>query len=189
VSSTKEIRVWDALVRIFHWVLVPAFFIAYFTEDDFLSLHAWAGYTIVGLLVFRVVWGLIGSRHARFSDFVYSPRIVIQYLKDTLQFKAKRYIGHNPAGGAMIVAILVSLALTTITGLMVYGVAEDLGPLASTLSGLDEFWEDVFEEIHEFFANFTLFLVLIHVAGVVFESLLHRENLVRSMVTGYKRDV
>ena len=89
----------------------------------------------------------------------------------------------------MIVTILVSLALTTLTGLMVYGVAEDLGPLASTLSGLDEFWEDVFKEIHEFFANFTLFLVLIHVAGVVFESLLHHENLVRSMVTGYKRNV
>jgi cytochrome b len=187
MPRTDTIKVWDPLVRLFHWALVAAFTIAFITEDDFLTLHTWAGYTVLGLLLVRMLWGLIGPRYARFSDFVRSPATVLGYLKDLLRLKAKRYIGHNPAGGAMIVLLLISLVLTTITGLAVYGAGENAGLLAGWLGQAGEFWAKIFEEVHEFFANFTLLLVVIHVAGVLFESLLHRENLIKAMLNGYKR--
>ncbi len=183
---SKEIKVWDPAIRIFHWSLVSAFTIAYVSEDDFMTIHSYAGYTIIGLLVFRLVWGLIGTRHARFSDFVCSPSDTLNYLKDMTVLKAKRYLGHNPAGGAMIVALLVSLSLTTLTGLGVYGI-EGAGPLAGWLAGASEFAKDAMEEIHEFFANFTLLLIGIHLAGVVLGGIFHGENLVRAMFTGNKQ--
>lgn len=187
MKHKQSIKVWDPLVRLFHWLLVTAFVVAYVTEDDFMRLHVWAGYLLIGLLVFRVLWGLVGSGHARFSDFVYPPREVLRFLKETLFFRAKRYLGHNPAGGAMIIALLLSLTMTSLTGLLTYGVEEAAGPLAPWVGGTGEAWGEAFEETHEFFANFTLLLVFIHVVGVLVESALHRENLVRAMFTGYKR--
>ncbi len=185
--NAEHVKVWDPLVRTFHWTLAGAFAIAYLTEGDILSLHVWAGYTILGLLLFRIFWGLVGTRYARFSSFVFSPSQVWSYVKDTLSFRARRYIGHNPAGGAMIVLLLASLLVTVVTGLVLYGAEEHAGPLASLSSSLGEDWGEAYEEVHEFFANFTLVLVLVHVAGVLVESLIHRENLVRAMWTGYKR--
>jgi cytochrome b len=185
--AVEQVKVWDPLVRVFHWALVVSFFTAYLTEDDVLTLHVWAGYAVLGLVVFRILWGLVGTRHARFSDFVYSPRAVRAFLKDTLLLRAKRYLGHNPAGGAMIVLMLISLVLTTLTGLMVYGAAENAGPLAGWLGQLGEEGGDVFEAVHEFLANLCMMLVAIHVVGVLVESLVHRENLVRAMWNGRKR--
>ena len=187
MNDTNEIKVWDPLVRIFHWSLASAFFIAYLTEDDWMDVHAYAGYTIAGLVAFRLVWGLIGTRHARFGDFVRSPRDVLAYLKDMALFHPKRYLGHNPAGGAMVVALLVSLVITVLTGISVYGAEESAGPLAGVLANAPEFVGEVTEELHEFFANFTLFLVVLHVVGVVLAGLQHGENLVRSMINGKKR--
>lgn len=184
--NSESVKVWDPLVRVFHWVLVVAFFTAYFTEEDLMDVHVLAGYTVLGLVLFRILWGLVGTRHARFSDFVFRPATVMQYLRDIFALHPKRYLGHNPAGGLMIVLLLISLLATTLLGLGVYALEEGAGPLAGMLAGAGEVWEDVFEETHEFFANFTLFLVVVHVAGVVVESLLHGENLVRSMVTGRK---
>lgn len=181
------VKVWDPLVRIFHWTLVLAFFIAYITEEDFLTLHTYAGYTVLGLIVLRIIWGVIGTKHARFRDFVYSPQKIKTFLKDTLFLRAKRYLGHNPAGGAMITLLLISLLITTVSGIIVLGAEEQAGPLASWFSQDQSIWGDIFEEIHEFFANFTLFLVFIHVAGVIIESLIHKENLVKSMIDGMKR--
>lgn len=183
-TQSPMIKVWDPLVRVFHWTLVVAFLTAYVTEEDFLSIHSFAGYTVFGLLLFRIIWGFIGTRHARFRDFVYSPATIKQFIKDTLLMRARRYIGHNPAGGAMIILMIASLLITTVSGMAVYGAEEQLGPMANWFShGL---WGDIFEELHEFFANFTLLLVLVHVSGVVFESLVHRENLAKSMITGLK---
>lgn len=213
-NDAKRVRVWDPLVRIVHWILVVGFFVAYFTEDDFLTLHVWAGYTVGALVVMRVLWGFVGPRHARFSDFLYGPREVWRYLIDLLAFRAKRHLGHSPAGGAMVLALLVGLAATVWSGLEFYAVEENAGPLASLSSdrmalnvlanetekkqdgghkdaeeredreGEDgEFWE----EIHETLSNLMLALILLHIAGVLFASVVHRENLVRSMVTGYKR--
>ena len=187
MKSQAMVKVWDPLVRSFHWLLVIAFFTAYFTEDDFLSVHVFAGYSVLGLILFRLLWGLVGTRYARFSSFVTRPRIAWQYLKDTLFFRAKRYLGHNPAGAAMIVLLLLSLLLTTLTGLAIYGASESAGPLAGWLGNIGETGEDVIKEVHEFFANFSVVLVVIHVGGVIFESLAHRENLVRAMFNGYKK--
>ncbi len=179
-----SVRVWDPLVRVFHWSLVLFFLTAYLSEDDFESLHVWSGYTVAALLAFRLVWGLIGSRHARFSDFVKSPRKVMQYLRDIPGGRAKRYLGHNPAGGAMIVALLCFIAGTVIFGMATLGADEGAGPLAG--SWLASFDEHTLKEIHEFFANGTLMLVFLHVAGVIFSSIHHRENLARAMVNGRK---
>lgn len=186
MHQQREINVWDPLVRVFHWTLVGAFAVAWLTEDDYMTLHSYAGYLIAGLLLFRLFWGLLGPRYARFSDFVKSPATVIDYLKDLVKFRARRYIGHNPAGGAMIVVLLLSLIATAVTGMLAYG-AVGSGPLAGFYLTQASYGSEFLEEVHEFFANFTLFLVVVHVGGVAFESLLHRENLVRSMFTGLKR--
>lgn len=186
-NSKNTIKVWDPFVRVFHWTLALAFIIAYVTEEDFLSIHSFAGYTIISLILLRIIWGLIGTRYARFSEFIYSRQTITQFLKDTLRLKAKRYIGHNPAGGAMIMLMIVSLLLTTLTGLAVYGAEEQLGPMADLFSNANSMWGELFEETHEFLANFTLLLVFIHIAGVVVESLIHKENLAKSMIHGRKK--
>jgi cytochrome b len=183
----KTVSVWDPLVRVFHWTLVAAFLTAYLVEDDWLGLHVLAGYTVLGLVLFRLVWGVIGSRHARFTDFVRSPAAVLAYLKDVVRVHARRYVGHNPAGGAMVIALLGSLVFTAVTGLALYGHGEFSGPLAGLMQGVPDWLGNALEETHEFFANFTLLLVVLHVAGVMLASLQHGENLVRSMFTGRKQ--
>jgi len=183
MKSQALIKVWDLPLRIFHWLLVIGFFIAYLTEDDLLTIHVWAGYLVSGLLVFRLIWGFIGNDYARFSNFLCSPAKSIAYVKDLIALKTQRYIGHNPAGAAMIVLLLISLLATVITGFAVYGADQAAGPLAAIGSANEKMWE----EVHEFFANFTLILVLVHVAGVAIESYIHRENLAKAMVHGFKK--
>lgn len=183
----KMVRVWDPLVRFFHWSLAASFLVAFLTEDDLLVVHVWAGYIIFGLILVRLIWGFVGPRHARWSDFIKEPGEIMAYLKDVLRFRALRHLGHNPAGGAMVVALLVSLIATGLSGLAVYGAQELSGPLAPMFSGLSEGWAHLLEDVHEVLANLTLLLVLLHLAGVVFASLQHRENLVRGMITGLKR--
>jgi cytochrome b len=130
--SKNIVSVWDPLVRIGHWTLVVAFFTAYFTEENFLTQHVWAGYIVGVVVLFRIVWGFIGSKHARFSNFIYSPAKVFAYLKNLLARKPQHYIGHNPAGGAMVIALLLSLAATTFTGMKLYAVEENEGPFTIT---------------------------------------------------------
>ncbi|WP_299879999.1 cytochrome b/b6 domain-containing protein [uncultured Cocleimonas sp.] len=205
-----EIRVWDILVRLFHWSLVVIFFISYFTGDEEDLIHIYTGYVVLGLIVFRLLWGIIGSKHARFSDFLYSPTSVIKYLKGLMRGKPQHYVGHNPAAGWMVIALLLSLFVTTISGLKVYAVEEGKGPLASVTTEFsiistanaddddrynnddnekggdknsDEFWE----ELHEASANFTFLLIFLHVAGVIVASKLHKENLIKAMITGKKK--
>ena len=184
--TTNTVRIWDPFVRFFHWVLVGAFVVAYVSEDDYLDIHTTAGYTVLTLVALRVVWGFIGSRHARFKDFVRPPGEALGYVKDTFLGRARRYLGHNPAGGLMIVAMLLSLLATTVSGAALLGVEESAGPLATLMAGVSHGFEEGLEEMHEFFANFTVALVLGHVLGVLVESLFHRENLVRAMFTGNK---
>lgn len=181
------VRVWDPLVRLFHWGLAASFAIVFLTEDDLLAVHVWTGYAILGLIVVRLLWGFVGSRHARWPDFVKEPSEIIAYLKDAVRFRAARYLGHNPVGGAMAVALMVCLTATGLTGLAVYGAQELSGPLAPLLSDLSEEWAHTLEEVHEVLANLTLLLVFLHLAGVALTSLQHRENLVRAMITGIKR--
>jgi len=186
-SDTPTVKVWDPLVRLFHWSLVAAFALAYLTEDDWLGVHTTAGYVVLGLVGFRLAWGVVGTRYARFSSFVRRPRAVLAYLRDMIGGRERRHLGHNPAGAAMILALLGALLITGATGLAVYGIEPGAGPLAGWLAGAGHGWEEFFEQTHEFFANLTLALVGLHVAGVVLTGWRHGENLVRAMVTGRKR--
>ena len=183
----NTVRVWDPLVRVFHWTLAAAFLTAWLVEDDWLGLHVLAGYTVLGLVLFRLAWGVLGTSHARFTNFVRSPSAVLTYLKDVIALRARRHLGHNPAGGAMVIALLVSLVCTAVSGLALYGHGEFSGPLTGLMQGAPVWLGNALEETHEFFASFTLLLVVLHLAGVALASLQHDENLVRSMITGRKR--
>jgi len=182
----NEVRVWDPFVRIFHWSLVLTFTVAYLSGEELEVLHNNAGYAVLGLVLLRIVWGFVGTRHARFRDFIYPPAVVKGFLQDTLRQRARRYLGHNPAGGAMIVVMLLSLIVTTVTGIAYYGIEDSAGPLAM-LAGSPEWAGEMLEEVHEFFANLMVLLVVVHIIGVIMEGRLHQENLVRSMLNGRKR--
>lgn len=172
-SASETVKVWDVLVRIFHWSLVALFATAFITGEHSETIHIRAGYGVLALVGVRILWGFVGTRHARFTDFVYRPATVLGYMRDAALFRARRYLGHNPAGGAMVLALLASLVVTGASGV--------------TMT-LDSFWgQKWIEEIHEAAAHATLILIGLHVAGVVFSSLSHGENLVRSMITGRKR--
>ncbi len=179
----KSVRVWDPLVRVFHWTLVLSFAVAWVSADEFDTLHFWAGYTIAALVAFRVVWGIIGTRHARFTDFIYRFSTIKSYLIDLAALRPKHYVGHNPAGGLMVVILLLSLALLTFTGMASVAI-DGIGPLAGTwVESISGHW---MEDIHEAVANLVLAFVLFHIAGVLVSSLVHGENLVRAMINGKK---
>ena len=173
VTPSATIKVWDPFVRVFHWSLATLFLGAYATGENAGQVHIAAGYAIAGLIALRIGWGLVGPRHARFSNFVRSPREVLTYLRDVIMFRAPRYLGHNPAGGVMIIALLVLLLGTGLTGY---------------LMTTDVFWGAKWiEEVHEALANLTVGLIVFHVVGVLISSLKDGENLVKSMITGWKR--
>jgi cytochrome b len=173
IQSPATVRVWDPLVRIFHWSLVGLFTFAFLTGDEWQKPHEVAGYTIAGLIAFRVVWGLIGSRYARFASFIYRPSTVAGFLADTMRMKARRYLGHNPAGGMMVAGLLLAIVGISLSGWMMT---------------TDAYWGVGWvEELHEAAAFTALGLVALHVGGVIVASFEHGENLVRAMVTGRKR--
>lgn len=197
MQQFSTVKVWDISIRIFHWTLVIAFFVAYLSGDELETVHTYAGYYILGLLLYRVIWGLFGTRYARFSSFLFTPTQILAYLKSMFAGKADRYLGHNPAGSVMVFMLLISLVITTWTGLELYA-TEGKGPLAENImsvnsvayangnerhGGNEEFWE----ELHEVFSNLTLLLVGLHILGVLFSIRLHKENLVKAMITGRKR--
>lgn len=203
-TDTATVRVWDPLIRIGHWVLVAAFATAYLTQGEPEWLHTSAGYAIAATVALRILWGVVGPRRARFADFVTGPGRIFRYLRDLLSGRAERHLGHSPAGGAMTVALLAALALTALSGMATLAVEEGQGPLAGIVTtqtlpawadGDDDHDEDggsgeageAFEEIHEVAANATLLLILLHVAGVLWASRAHGENLVRAMIDGHKR--
>ncbi|AAN57448.1 cytochrome b/b6 domain-containing protein [Shewanella oneidensis MR-1] len=185
-NMQQTINVWDPLIRIFHWSLVGFFTLAYLTEgeDEWMNIHSYAGYSILTLLVFRLLWGVIGTHHARFNHFITRPSIAWTYLKQLFSGNAKDYIGHNPAGALMIIALITSIAVAGFSGMALYA-TDSQGPLATSFFAT---WpEGALKEVHEFFANFSLFLIATHIGGVIVSSLLHKENLIRAMVTGKKQ--
>jgi cytochrome b len=167
-----SVPVWDRFVRVFHWATAVLVLIAYLTTDDARALHEMAGYAVLALVSARVVWGLIGTRHARFVNFVAGPRAVMAYLSDLAHGRAPRYLGHNPAGGTMIV-VLLALVL----------VVAGSGWLSETDAFFGVPWVD---HLHHISAHVLLVLIGLHVAGVAISSWLHRENLVLAMLTGRK---
>jgi cytochrome b len=171
-ARSDRTLVWDLPTRVFHWLLAATFAGAYLTSDGerLRDVHMLLGYTAAGLVAFRVLWGVVGTRYARFTSFPLSPRAVIDYLRSLLVLSPRHYIGHNPAGSWAILGMLALIAGTALTG---WANAIEVGPA----------W---MEDVHEVIANATLALVVVHVGAVIVSSLLHRENLPRSMVTGYK---
>ena len=170
-EATPSVRVWDPVVRLFHWTLVAAVATAFLAEEGG-RLHDAAGYLVLALIAVRMVWGLLGPGHARFASFVAGPTAVVRYLAGLARGRPQRFLGHNPAGAVMILALLAALT-----------VAAGSGWLMTT----DRFWGvEWLEELHEGSAWFVLALVGVHVLGVVVSSILHRENLVRAMITGRK---
>jgi cytochrome b len=210
----KTVKVWDLFVRFFHWSLVAGVVVQLATAEDMKNIHAKVGYVIVVLLILRIIWGLVGSTHARFVDFIYPPADILDYLKGLIQRRPRHYIGHNPAGGAMVCALLLSLVLTTLAGLKTLG-AEGKGPLALQPSNImTRAWADddphrsaemgksaqnphshagnkaqvhFWKEIHETLVGITLFLIGLHICGVIASSYVHRENLILAMITGKKK--
>lgn len=171
--AAAAIRVWDPFVRMFHWGLVLSFAIAWLSSENSGRLHELAGYAAAGLVAARVVWGLVGERYARFSQFVRSPAAIAAYLKAIAAGSEPRYLGHNPAGGAMIVVLLGATAATAISG---------------WLLTTDAYWGSTdMQRLHSLLADALLLLVLAHLSGIALASLRHQENLVRAMVTGLKR--
>ncbi len=203
-SASGEIRVWDLSIRLFHWSLVFCFALAYITGEAELFFHSWPGYVILGLLAYRVMWGLVGTRYARFSDFVKGPAETLRYLRSLLSRHPIHYYGHNPAGGWMVVLLLLVIAVTVWSGVELEA-TEGRGLLAGegvTLvspaqakgddrrRGAEHEWSEAagewWEEVHEAAAGLALALVVIHLLGVIVSSVLHRENLVWAMLTGKK---
>jgi cytochrome b len=218
----KTVKVWDLFVRLFHWLLVAGIISQLVTAEHSKNVHVSIGYIIIILLILRFIWGIVGSRHARFTDFIYSPVDVLTYLKRLIKGRPRHYIGHNPAGGAMVCALLVILLLTGLTGLITLG-AEGKGPLArysqyttayaraddhplrddddaSRHGNKGEHENDLhshagnkaqahyWKEVHEILAGISLFLIGLHICGVLASSYVHRENLILAMITGKKKE-
>lgn len=214
MSGGNEIKVWDPAVRTFHWSLVFFYFLTYASGEGSETLHAYAGYIVIGLILFRIVWGFIGTRHARFSDFLYGPKATLLYIRGFIAGRPKHYLGHNPLGGWMAVILMLSVLGASWSGLELYA-ADGHGPLASNVTGnvvhtsgllirdaradddekerdrrkskgRDKKAKDFWEDIHEALANFSMFLVFLHIFGVLLASKVHDEKLVKAMITGYK---
>ena len=189
--QTIEVRVWDPFVRIVHWALAATVLTAWMFDEP-LWMHTWLGYAAAMLVVVRILWGFVGPEHARFVNFVRGPRMVIGYLAGLIRFSSPRYLGHSPAGGAMIVALLVMIVVTTGTGMANLAADQGAGPLASVIAKVEpqpgrRHPELFIREVHETAANITLALAVLHVCGVLLASFAHRENLVLAMITGRKR--
>lgn len=180
------IRVWDPGIRIFHWALVGSFSLAWLSPSVEPDLHVVAGYTLLGLIAFRTVWGGIGSRHARFADFVHSPSRIVHYLRAVLGGNAERYLGHNPAGGAMVLTLLLSLAVLALTGVAVLGAFEAAGPLRFLFNAMGDDGAHLLRWLHELFVDVVIGLIALHLLGVFGTSIQHGENLLRAMITGNK---
>ncbi len=172
---SEKIRVWDVPVRVFHWLLAGSFAGAYLVSESeqLRGVHMILGYTTMGLIAFRIIWGFVGSPFARFQSFLFPPSAAIGYLRGLSTGNPGHYLGHNPAGSYAIYAILLVGMATGVTGYL----------------SLNEIGGESVEDIHELCANVWLGVVIVHVAGVIIGSWVHRENLVRAMVTGYKRGV
>lgn len=168
----KKILVWDLPTRVGHWLLVASFAVAWLTGDseEWRLVHVAAGYAMAAVLAFRIFWGIAGTRYARFSSFLFSPRQALDYLAGLLRGENSHWVGHNPAGSYAIYLLVLLGFASAGSGWVTY----------------NELGGEWLEEFHEFLAGTMLAVVGLHVAGVVVSGLLHRENLVRSMLNGYK---
>jgi cytochrome b len=172
-TEVKPIRVWDLPTRLFHWSLVASFAIAFLTAESekLRDIHVVAGYTLAGLIVFRLLWGFVGGGYSRFAEFLPTPHKLVGYIKSLLNGTPQHYVGHNPAGA---VAIFLLLGFGMVAAASGWAAYEDIGG-------------NFMEELHEGASNGMMAIVAIHIAGVIVSSWLHQENLVLAMITGWKK--
>jgi cytochrome b len=167
------VAVWDAFVRVFHWSVVGFFAVAWYSGGIWEDAHLIAGYLVLALVVARIVWGFIGPLHAKFSDFICGPRTLLRYGAAMLRLRAPRFLGHNPLGGAMVLALLATLLVICISGV---------------LMTTDAYWGVAWvDTLHASASTLAVILVVLHSVGVLVTSLAHHENLVWAMITGRKR--
>lgn len=187
-DTGRWVKVWDLPTRFFHWSLVAlvavAVFTGFVTPEWWMGVHVWAGYGLVGLMVFRLVWGIFGSEYSRVVSFVYPPRDTLEHLRGLLLLRPPHYVGHNPTGALMVFALTGVLTALVVTGLLVLGGEEKQGPLASVIGYVVG---SASKRIHLWLTITLLAMVACHVAGVIAESVLGSDNLVRAIVTGWKR--
>ena len=173
MTGARTFPVWDPLLRVGHWTLVATVAGAWITHEGGGALHEWLGYASLAMIAVRVLWGFVGTRRARFASFVARPAATLAYARAFLAGREHRFIGHNPLGAWMIVALIAMVAATDLTG---------------WLYTTDRFWGVKWvEEVHEGMSNLLLTLIALHVAGVLIASWRHRENLVAAMIDGHKR--
>jgi cytochrome b len=185
-ETLESVEVWDPPTRVFHWMLALLVIVNFFSAEDegaLLVVHTYCGYAIGLLVIFRVLWGVVGNRHARFTDFLKPWSETRDYLRQLLRLSPPRYVGHNPVGGWMIVVMLVTLGFTVATGM---ATAVDKGAGIPFFSGLPSWLSTVSAEIHETAAHLMMVLAGIHVIGVSVDWLLTGENIIKAMVTGRK---
>jgi cytochrome b len=168
-----SVRVWDLPTRVFHWSLALSFFGAYLLAESerVRHLHVMFGYTVLALVLFRLVWGFLGTRYARFRSFAFGPHAVVDHLKGLARRDVREHAGHTPAGSWAIWLMLLLALITAVSGYLYF----------------NEIGGEAMEEVHEVAANAWLLVVFVHVAGVIVSSVAERQNLARAMVTGYKR--
>lgn len=169
---SQRMLVWDVPTRVFHWLLVVSFAGAFLTAESerYRDIHVVLGYTLLGLIAFRLMWGFVGSRYAQFRSFLFKPGEIAAYVASLLKAKPEHYAGHNPAGSVAVFALLALGITSGVTGVLIF---QDVGG-------------DVLEELHDLVSYGMLVVVGLHVAGVLISSVMHRENLVRAMITGLK---
>ncbi len=188
-KEAAQVKVWDVPVRVFHWSLVAGFIVAYLSaEMHKMAVHVWVGYALVALLLFRLVWGFAGNEYARFKSFIFSPQETLAYVRSLRSGHARHYYGHNPAGALMVFALLGVLLAIFGTGLVTLAVIDFEGPLLFLANDVSDETAYIFRHAHDWMVNIALLLIPLHLLGVVSGSIQHKENLVRAMVTGMKRN-
>lgn len=173
LARPRAVKVWDPFVRVFHWSLVSCVLLNQFVLEAGETPHEWSGYIASGLVVARILWGFVGTRHARFADFFPTPARVRQHLQALRQGQAVEHVGHNPLGALMMLALMALVLALGFTG---------------WLQGTDAFWGEAWlQELHEWLADGLLLAAGLHATAAIAMGRLERVNLVRAMVTGVKR--
>lgn len=186
IDTTSTRRVWDLPVRIFHWTLVLAIVGAYVTNRlgvAYFKYHLWCGYTVIVLVSFRILWGIVGTRHARFWNFVRGPITTTRYLFNTLRGTETPYPGHNPLGAVMVIALLLALFTQALTGLFANDEIFNFGPLYGHISNERSLQ---LTSLHRQLFYWILAAAVLHILAVVAHRIFKKENLVAAMLTGHK---
>lgn len=188
ILSDSSLEVWDLPIRLFHWLLVLFFATAYASAviAGFDPVHGWMGYGIVFLLFFRLIWGVIGSKYARFANFAFMPSVMFRHLFDIFRGCPDRFLGHSPTGAGYVFLMLGLLVMIAATGLVVEGYYEFEGPLYAMSMEPAHFWARTSRKLHSNLADAAVILAILHLVGVATAMIQHRENLVWSMINGFK---